>query len=60
MSTRERVIVVEEKREVVTLPCCNCGKPVRVMIPYEGDVLCEECMGSGPMYVLRKVEAAVT
>ena len=46
--------VVIDKREVAEVPCCNCGKPVRVTLPYSGDVLCDECMQGGSSYVLRK------
>jgi len=47
-------VVIIEKCEVAELPCCNCGKPVRVTLPYTGDVLCAKCMEGGSAYVLRK------
>ena len=47
-------IVVIEKREMVELPCSVCGKLVSVILPYAGDILCEECMSGGSSYVLRE------
>ena len=47
-------VVTIEKREVAEVPCCNCGEPVRVPLPYAGDVLCAKCMEGDSAYVLRK------
>ena len=54
MSEMCEPIVVIEKREMAELPCDVCGKPVSVMLPYKGDVLCLDCILRGRAYVLRE------
>ncbi len=31
------------EHKIVELPCENCGKPVKVMLPFLGCIFCSEC-----------------
>ena len=37
-------ITVNIKREPTQVKCQGCGKEMTVMMPYTGDILCDECM----------------
>ena len=43
------ILEFTDKGEIVELPCQNCGKPVRVRLPFVGCVFCEKCI-SGMEY----------
>lgn len=46
-----RHITVKQKREVASMACQGCGKPVTITTPYAGDILCAECL-KGASYSL--------